>query len=111
MLLKHINNALGMEVVKTHGKGHEFFGFSVPTIQNLIQSSTGIRKCPGYRTIKFEVSRTGESVDTSENDASLSYNALQRSITFTKHHLSGDEPKEQPQDPMSNSLRDLLMTT
>jgi len=55
MLLQHINHALGVEVVNTQGRGPEFFGFSHPTIQNLIQSSPGTRKCSSYKWSKFEV--------------------------------------------------------
>ena len=36
-------------------KGPEFFGFSHPTIQNLIQSCPGARKCTSYEWQKFEV--------------------------------------------------------
>lgn len=55
MLLRHINHAIGVEVVNTQGRGPEFFGFSHPTIQNLIQSSPGTRKCSSYKWSKFEV--------------------------------------------------------
>ncbi|KAF4517775.1 hypothetical protein B566_EDAN002980 [Ephemera danica] len=110
MLLQLINNSLGLEVVKTEGKGPEFFGFSNPTIQNLIQSSTGIRKCPGYKTMKFEVCKTGENLDLFENDASLNFDALQRNIAFSKQHLTSISIKEEPQDSINNALRDLLKT-
>ncbi|KAG8229500.1 hypothetical protein J437_LFUL004906, partial [Ladona fulva] len=54
LLLHHINQGLGVEVVNTKGRGPEFFGFSHPTIHNLIQSSPGTRKCSNYKWIKFE---------------------------------------------------------
>lgn len=37
-------------------KGSDFFGISLPTIQNLIQSSPGTRKLAMYKPLKFEVS-------------------------------------------------------
>ena len=36
-------------------KGADFFGISHPTIQNLIQSSSGTRKLINYKLQKFEV--------------------------------------------------------
>ncbi|XP_046388061.1 transforming growth factor beta regulator 1 [Ischnura elegans] len=85
LLLRHINRALGVDVVNMKGRGPEFFGFSHPTIQNLIQSSPGTRKCSSYKWIKFEVSRTGETPQgAAENEASLSFEALQRSIGFAR---------------------------
>jgi hypothetical protein len=55
-LLQRINHAVSVDVVNTKGRGPEFFGFSHPTIQNLIQSSPGTRKCSSYKWSKFEVS-------------------------------------------------------
>ncbi|XP_071450770.1 transforming growth factor beta regulator 1 [Hetaerina americana] len=95
LLLRHINRVLGVEVVNMKGRGPEFFGFSHPTIQNLIQSSPGTRKCSNYKWIKFEVSRTGETPQgAAENEASLSFEALQRSIGFARsqHLLSSSPP-------------------
>ncbi|XP_067009940.2 transforming growth factor beta regulator 1 isoform X2 [Anabrus simplex] len=113
LLLRHINNAVGIEVVNTQGRGPEFFGFSHPTIQNLIQSSPGTRKCSAYKWSKFEVSRSGEP-PAEENDASLSFDALQRSIAFSKSHMRMVKMKEEQPEQMirdSNaSLRDLLMS-
>ncbi|XP_059475083.1 transforming growth factor beta regulator 1 isoform X2 [Neocloeon triangulifer] len=87
-LQSRINKAVGVEVVKADGlKGPEFFGITVPTIQNLIQSS-GTRKLPGYRILKFEVCKTGNVEDPSLNDASLNFDALQRSIAFSKTQLA-----------------------
>ena len=37
------------------GSGPEFFGFSHPTIQYLIQSLPGARKCTKYQWVKFEL--------------------------------------------------------
>ncbi len=48
------------EVVPLTAKGGDFFGITHPTIQNLIQSCPGARKCYGYKWVKFEVSRSGE---------------------------------------------------
>lgn len=66
------------------GKGAEFFGFSHPTIQNLIQNLPGVKKCTNYRLIRFEVWKPeyGEVTVPSENDASISYEALKKSPSF-----------------------------
>lgn len=112
MLLRHINRAVGIDVVNTKGRGPEFFGFSHPTIQNLIQSSPGTRKCTSYKWSKFEVNRTGEPL-VEENDASLSFDALQRSIAFSKSHMVSvikEEPTDQLLGNTSATLRDLLMS-
>lgn len=109
MLLRHINNAVGYDVVNTKGRGPEFFGLSHPTIQNLIQSCPGTRKCTLYKWSKFEVSRSAE-LPVEENDASLNFEALQRSIAFYKLYMHMLR-EEQPSEPVTreNNLRDLLM--
>nr|CAD7454402.1 unnamed protein product [Timema tahoe] len=112
LLLHKINLSLGFEVVSTRGRGPEFFGFSHPTILNLIQSSPGTRKCTSYKWSRFEVSKTGEP-PTEERDAALSYEALQRSIIFAKSHLltaKKEEPQEQLMSNANTTLRDLLMS-
>nr|CAD7264101.1 unnamed protein product [Timema shepardi] len=112
LLLHKINLSLGFEVVSTRGRGPEFFGFSHPTILNLIQSSPGTRKCASYKWSRFEVSKTGEP-PTEERDAALSYEALQRSIVFAKSHLLTAKKEESQEQLMSNTnttLRDLLMS-
>jgi len=79
---------VGIDVVKPDGvKGPDFFGITTPTIQNLIQSS-GTRKLPGYRSLKFEVCKTGNVDDPSLHDATLNFDALQRSIAFSKNQLA-----------------------
>jgi len=50
--------------------GAEFFGLAHPTVQYLIQSCAGARKCVNYRCARFELSR-GEAQVHSEEDASL----------------------------------------
>ncbi|XP_075224020.1 transforming growth factor beta regulator 1 isoform X2 [Lycorma delicatula] len=86
MLLHQINKCLGSEVISTKGRGADFFGLSHSTVHHLIQSSPGARKCQGYIWTKFEVSRSSDMSGTEENEASLSYSALQRSILFSKSH-------------------------
>ncbi|XP_074652847.1 transforming growth factor beta regulator 1-like [Tubulanus polymorphus] len=79
-LLESVNKLIGSNIlVPTKGKGAEFFGFSQPTIQNLIQSSLGARKCSNYKWVKYEVCRLepGEVASVSENDIGLSFEALQ----------------------------------
>ncbi|KAJ8280903.1 hypothetical protein GJAV_G00060790 [Gymnothorax javanicus] len=61
--------------------GADFFGFSHPTIQNLIQSCPGARKCGNYRWVRFEVCRPGDGRlphTLSEDDASINFEAFQR---------------------------------
>lgn len=57
-LLQRINQAVGVEVVNTRGRGADFFGISHPTVMNLLQSSPGIKKCVNYKMTKFEVSKS-----------------------------------------------------
>jgi hypothetical protein len=48
-----------------------------------------------------------------ENDASSSFEALQRSISFSKSHMVAaikDEPSDQLMNNSSATLRDLLMS-
>ncbi|KAK2153052.1 hypothetical protein LSH36_309g00035 [Paralvinella palmiformis] len=56
-LLKAINMIRRAEIVPLTPKGAEFFGLSHPTIQNLIQSCPGAKKCSNYKWQRFEVSR------------------------------------------------------
>jgi len=53
--------------------GAEFFGLAHPTVQYLIQSCAGARKCVNYRGARFELSH-GEADAYCEEDASV--NAL-----------------------------------
>ncbi|XP_022109373.1 uncharacterized protein LOC110989353 [Acanthaster planci] len=54
------NNLLddGKEIENAKGKGTDFFGLTHPTIQNLIQSSPGARKCLKYKWMKFTTTRS-----------------------------------------------------
>nr|XP_006823307.1 PREDICTED: transforming growth factor beta regulator 1-like [Saccoglossus kowalevskii] len=75
-LLKSINSMLGKDFVNhSQGSGPEFFGFSHPTIQNLIQSCPGARKCTLYKWKKFEPCKPSERDDIiasmGENDPAL----------------------------------------
>lgn len=54
VVLKAVNKARGRDASNT-GSGPEFFGFSHPTIQYLIQSLPGARKCSKYQWVKFEL--------------------------------------------------------
>lgn len=47
----------GKEATNT-GSGPEFFGFSHPTIQYLLQSLPNARKCSKYQWVKFELPKT-----------------------------------------------------
>lgn len=67
VVLKAVNKARGRDASNT-GSGPEFFGFSHPTIQYLIQSLPGARKCTKYQWVKFELpkpqNKPGKSTTT-----------------------------------------------
>uniref|UniRef100_H3CCT3 Transforming growth factor beta regulator 1 n=1 Tax=Tetraodon nigroviridis TaxID=99883 RepID=H3CCT3_TETNG len=76
--------------------GEDFFGFSHPTIQNLVQSCPGARKCSNYRWIRFEVCRPGDGQlphSLAEDEASVGFEAYQRSQVFNEtvkmEHVTG----------------------
>uniref|UniRef100_A0A0A9WII7 Transforming growth factor beta regulator 1 n=2 Tax=Lygus hesperus TaxID=30085 RepID=A0A0A9WII7_LYGHE len=112
MLLSLINRCLGMEIVNTKGRGADFFGISHPTIHHLIQASPGVRKCKGYVWTKFEVNPTYEY--TPDDEASLSYSALLRSISFSKSHMDpgikDEPPSGEYHEDHTAALRSLLMS-
>ncbi|CAL9684293.1 unnamed protein product [Knipowitschia caucasica] len=104
-LLKAIAAASLKPVVPVIPSGADFFGFSHPTIQNLIQSCPGARKCTNYRWIRFDVCRPGDGQiahSLSEDDASINFDAFQR------HQSSKDTLKAEnvivqpPQSPSSS---------
>ncbi|KAJ3591251.1 hypothetical protein NHX12_009197 [Muraenolepis orangiensis] len=86
--------------------GADFFGFSHPTVQNLIQSCPGARKCSNYQWVRFEVCRPGDGhvpQSLSEDDASVNFEAYQRHQGLddqadTDHHTTGQTPPS-PGDP------------
>lgn len=74
VVLKAVNKARGRDASNT-GSGPEFFGFSHPTIQYLIQSLPGARKCTKYQWVKFELPKpqskqAGKTSATSTPDPS-----------------------------------------
>lgn len=75
VVLKAVNKARGRDASNT-GSGPEFFGFSHPTIQYLIQSLPGARKCTKYQWVKFELPKpqnkqsSGKQSGTSTADPS-----------------------------------------
>ncbi|KAF5905485.1 transforming growth factor beta regulator 1 isoform X1, partial [Clarias magur] len=79
-LLKAIAAKRGKPLTSIIPNGADFFGFSDPTIQNLIQSCPGARKCSNYQWVRFEVCRLlgGEGHTLSEDDASVNFEAFQR---------------------------------
>lgn len=78
-LLRAINRTCGAEVIVPAARGADFFALPHPTIQNLVQSCPGARKCPNYRWVRFEVSRsaTGEA-ERLDSDPYLSYSAFRQ---------------------------------
>lgn len=60
------------------GSGPEFFGFSHPTIQYLIQSLPGARKCSKYQWVKFELPKPPQNKQGKRSDyTKLLYQILQ----------------------------------
>lgn len=92
-LLKNIGAARGQMITAPENAGEYFFGFTHPTIQNLIQSCPGARKCVSYEWVKFEVWKLGDGPipqEMSENSPAISFEAFQRqSFTEMKADLTG----------------------
>ncbi|KAK7152289.1 hypothetical protein R3I94_008576 [Phoxinus phoxinus] len=79
-LLKAISRS-AKPLINIVPSGADFFGFSHPTIQNLIQSCPGARKCSNYQWVRFEVCRPGDGQvahGLSEDDASVNFESFQR---------------------------------
>lgn len=101
-LLRTISATAGKLTPNLLPSGADFFGFSHPTIHNLIQSCPGARKCVNYQWVKFDVCRPGEEQlpqGPPENDAAVSFEAFQRQ-TF-------DEDQSDPILPGSLDLPEL----
>ncbi|XP_061407088.1 uncharacterized protein LOC133342138 isoform X2 [Lethenteron reissneri] len=57
--------ARGKSVPAVSSSGPEFFGFSHPSVQHLIQSCPGARKCSSYKWVRFEVCRASPGARSS----------------------------------------------
>lgn len=78
-LLRAVNRACGAEVIVPAARGTDFFALPHPTIQNLVQSCPGARKCPNYRWVRFEVSRSASHhAERLDGDPYLSYAAFRQ---------------------------------
>ncbi|XP_073706691.1 transforming growth factor beta regulator 1 isoform X2 [Garra rufa] len=105
-LLKAIAARRGRPLANIVPSGADFFGFSHPTIQNLIQSCPGARKCSNYQWVRFEVCRPGDGQvahGLSEDDASVNFESFQRvqsceesltSQNLTTEHSSTVRPQQ-----------------
>ncbi|KAL1256653.1 hypothetical protein QQF64_012198 [Cirrhinus molitorella] len=105
-LLKAIAARRSRTLTNIVPSGADFFGFSHPTIQNLIQSCPGARKCSNYQWVRFEVCRPGDGQvahGLSEDDASVNFESFQRvqsceeSLTnqnLTTEHSSTVRPQQ-----------------
>ncbi|KAM6946460.1 transforming growth factor beta regulator 1 [Aplochiton taeniatus] len=99
-LLKTIASMRSKPAAPIMPSGADFFGFSHPTIQNLIQSCPGARKCSNYQWIRFEVCRPGDGQvphSLSEDDASVNFEAYQKhqdsdESVKTDHNVAGLTP-------------------
>ncbi|XP_061683682.1 transforming growth factor beta regulator 1 [Syngnathoides biaculeatus] len=107
-LLKAIASVSSKTVAPIVPSGADFFGFSHPTIQNLIQSCPGARKCNNYRWIRFDVCRAGDGQNPhslSEDDASVNFEAYQR------HRCFSEKPEQISAQKMQCSSASHLSTT
>ncbi|XP_003472764.1 transforming growth factor beta regulator 1 isoform X1 [Cavia porcellus] len=103
-LLRIISASVGKLMPDLLPSGADFFGFSHPTILNLIQSCPGAQKCVNYHWVKFDVCNPEEeqlSQGQPENDAAVSFAAFQRPTFDEEQHdpiLPGslDLPELQP---------------
>ncbi|XP_077985586.1 transforming growth factor beta regulator 1-like isoform X2 [Glandiceps talaboti] len=116
-LLKAINLSLGRDLLATdQGSGPEFFGFSHPTIQNLIQSCPGARKCTEYKWKKFEPCKPTERDDMiasmSENDNTISFDAFvkTKNIGLERERELYVQSQLAALEGSASSLRTLLTT-
>ncbi|XP_063960012.1 uncharacterized protein LOC129266127 [Lytechinus pictus] len=79
-LLQAINKAFGEDIVnESRDRSQEFFGFSHPTIQNLIQGLAGATQCMAYRWLRFEECKPEEREKIAhwyESDPTVCYEAL-----------------------------------
>jgi len=91
--------------------GAEFFGLAHPTVQYLIQSCAGARKCVNYRCARFELSR-GETDTHGEEDASVNASLFDRLSAAAATSVTMTQP-EQSQTPISTaaSCRPTLSST
>ncbi|XP_043936785.1 transforming growth factor beta regulator 1 isoform X2 [Protopterus annectens] len=114
-LLKLISAAWGKPLNNVLSSGANFFGFAHPTIQNLIQSCPGARKCANYRWVRFEVCRPGDgqiSHGLPENDASTNFEAFQRQAfdeESSDHIKSGQPTSDSETVRTSNGLSSLVL--
>ncbi|XP_026230220.1 transforming growth factor beta regulator 1 [Anabas testudineus] len=113
-LLKAIASVSSKSVAPIVPSGADFFGFSHPTIQNLIQSCPGARKCSNYRWIRFEVCRPGDGQvphSLSEDDASINFEAYQRHRGFDENIKTEHVAGQTPQSPSSSHQHHLTSPT
>ncbi|KAK9520603.1 hypothetical protein VZT92_020476 [Zoarces viviparus] len=113
-LLKAIASVSSKSVAPIVPSGADFFGFSHPTIQNLIQSCPGARKCSNYRWIRFEVCRSGDGQvphSLSEDDASVNFEAYQRHRGFVDNIKTEHMTGQAPQSPSSSHQHHLTSPT
>ncbi|XP_068440731.1 transforming growth factor beta regulator 1 isoform X2 [Clinocottus analis] len=113
-LLKAIASVSSKSVAPVVPSGADFFGFSHPTIQNLIQSCPGARKCSNYRWIRFEVCRSGDGQvphSLSEDDASVNFEAYQRHRGFDENIKTEHMTGQAAQSPSSSHQHHLTSPT
>ncbi|CAG6006242.1 transforming growth factor beta regulator 1 isoform 2-T3 [Menidia menidia] len=111
-LLKAIASNSSKSVTPIVPSGADFFGFSHPTIQNLIQSCPGARKCSKW--IRFEVCRPGDGQvphSLSEDDASVNFEAYQRQQRFDGNVKTEHIAAQMPQSPGSSHQHHLTSPT
>lgn len=113
-LLKLISTAWGKPLNNVVVSGADFFGFAHSTIQNLIQSCPGARKCANYRWVKFEVCRPGDGQiphGLPENDASINFEAFLRQAfdEGSSDHITSGQPSDSDNVCATNGLSSLVL--
>ncbi|XP_032236865.1 uncharacterized protein LOC5511631 isoform X3 [Nematostella vectensis] len=95
VVLKTLNKARGRDASNT-GSGPEFFGFSHPTIQYLIQNLPGARKCSKYQWVKFELPKAqnkqaGGKVVTAGSSEDVAARSLPPDLLLPPYKLSSSD--------------------
>ncbi|XP_032236864.1 uncharacterized protein LOC5511631 isoform X2 [Nematostella vectensis] len=94
VVLKTLNKARGRDASNT-GSGPEFFGFSHPTIQYLIQNLPGARKCSKYQWVKFELpkaqNKQGGKVVTAGSSEDVAARSLPPDLLLPPYKLSSSD--------------------
>uniref|UniRef100_UPI00358FAC58 transforming growth factor beta regulator 1 isoform X3 n=1 Tax=Myxine glutinosa TaxID=7769 RepID=UPI00358FAC58 len=112
-LLRSLHSSRGKTLPGVTTVGADFFGFSHPTIQHLIQSCPGARKCTGYTWLRFEVCRPMEMPAPQSQDEDVTNSGLSglqplQSLSGTTLEQTAPSSSLISVDDSGPSLRSLL---